>query len=158
MKAFEFRLERIAEIWQKEAEISREQLQLLLNELMRLENERHALLMQSESERTVLARRTDLTGQDLMAFSQFQGHVTRRSKEIDNQKAKVQTKAEAQRLIVLEAERRVKLLDRLRERKLQDWKLESARELENLASDSHLARLAAITSAARASKQPTLAW
>ncbi len=158
MKAFEFRLERIAEIWQKEAEISREQLQLLLNELMRLENERHALLMQSESERAVLARRTDLTGQDLMAFSQFQGHVTRRSKEIDDQKAKVQTKAEAQRLIVLEAERRVKLLNRLRERKLQDWKLESARELENLASDSHLARLAAITSAARASKQPTFAW
>jgi flagellar biosynthesis chaperone FliJ len=95
-------------------------------------------------------------GLDLLSFSQFQSYVGRRVKEIEQQTVKMQAKIEAQRLVVLEAERKVKLLERLRERKLQDWKLECDRELENLASDSHLARLAASASASRALEKAAL--
>jgi len=41
---------------------------------------------------------------------------------------------------VLEAQRRVRLLERLRERRFSEWEAELNRELEALAAESYLAR------------------
>jgi hypothetical protein len=43
---------------------------------------------------------------------------------------------------MLEARRRFRLLERLKERRHEDWRLARDRELEELASESYLARWA----------------
>jgi hypothetical protein len=46
----------------------------------------------------------------------------------------------AGRSAMLEARRRFRLLERLKQRRLEDWRLAGDKELEELASESYLAR------------------
>jgi flagellar export protein FliJ len=144
MKAFEFRLQRVADYRQQQLDLEKNRLQNLAGQMQRLEDERESLERQrKDAERNVAGRGENLTGEDVMALASFHEYVTRRSKEIQRQKTELAAKIEKQRTVVVEAERRVKLLDRLKDRKLQEWKASSDRELDDLAADSHLARLAA---------------
>ncbi len=83
-----------------------------------------------------------LAGRDLSALSGFRLYVERRAKELAAQR-KAQTKKLAERQqTMLEARRRCRLLERLRERRLAEWQSENARELEQVAAESYLARFA----------------
>ena len=63
-------------------------------------------------------------------------------KKIAARRAETLKKLEVQKLAMLEARRRCQLLERLKERRLEEWEAALARELEDLAADSHLAALA----------------
>jgi flagellar FliJ protein len=154
MKAFEFRLERIAEYRRQQADLARNELQRLISVFERLAAERNALEQQAIDMRASTMKRPDLSGQDLMALSAYEDHVSRQVRQIESKRAEVAKQVDKQRSIVLEAERNVKLLDRLRDRKFQEWRAESDRELDALAADSHLARLAAVRNIARAGVTP----
>jgi len=143
MKAFEFRLERIADYRRQQAEVARNELQRMTALLDRLAAERDSLEQRAIQMRANTMSRPDLTGQDLMALSAYEDHASRTVKQIDLKKAEVAKQVDKQRSVVLETERNVKLLDRLRDRKFQEWQAESDRELDALAGDSHMARLAA---------------
>ncbi|HXE15111.1 MAG TPA: hypothetical protein VN633_23505 [Bryobacteraceae bacterium] len=152
MKAFEFRLQRVADYRQQQLDVEKSRLQNLSGQMQRLEDERESLERQrKDAEHNVTGRGESLTGEDVMALAGFHEYVARRTKEIQQQKIELAAKIDKQRTMVVEAERSVKLLDRLKDRKLQEWKAASDRELEELAADSHLARLAAqkVTSSLR---------
>jgi hypothetical protein len=109
--------------------------------MVRLESESASLEAQrNEAERDV-TRRSDLRGEDLLALASFKEYLSRRESILSRQKTELATKIATQRTEVVEAERNVKLLGRLKDRKLQEWKSASDRELDDLAADSHLARL-----------------
>jgi flagellar export protein FliJ len=150
MKAFEFRLDRIAEFRRQEADMARGRLEALLSELNRLSAERAVLAEQRTAARSSVADRMDVTGEEWLALSQFQDYLGRCAKQIGERERQFRAAIDRQRAAVVEAERRVKLLDRLRERKFREWKTESERELDALAADSHLARIASVRSGARA--------
>lgn len=152
MKAFEFRLQRVADYRQQQLDLEKNRLQNLSGQMQRLDEERISLERQrSEAEHNVASRGENLTGEDVSALAGFQEYVARRAREMQQQKRELAAEIDQQRTVVVEAERRVKLLDRLKDRKLREWKASSDRELDELASDSHLARLAAqkITSSFR---------
>ena len=143
MKAFEFRLGRVADYRQQQAEIARTQLQAMLADLTRLD-EQIALLEARRSEaRTALSNQPQLTGADLLALSQYQEHIARQIARLAHTRREVAASVEKQRTKTLEAERAVKLLGRMREKQLDSWKAECDRELDALAADSYLARLSA---------------
>jgi flagellar export protein FliJ len=109
----------------------------------RLTAERDRVEQQAIEMRTATMSRPDLNGQDLMALSSYEDHAARTVRQIELKKTELAKQIDKQRSLVRVAELNVKLLDRLRDRKFQEWRAESDRELDALAADSHLARLAA---------------
>jgi flagellar export protein FliJ len=149
MKAFEFRLERVAEYRRQQADLARNELQRMTSIMDRLAAERDAVEQRAFEMRTNTMSRSDLNGQDLMALSAFEDHAARTVRQIELKKTELAKQIDKQRSLVRETERNVKLLDRLRDRKFQEWRAESDRELDALAADSHLARLAAAKTVSR---------
>jgi flagellar protein FliJ len=149
MKAFEFRLERIADYRRQQAELARNELQKLTMLVEQLTAERNSLEQQAVDMRASTMSRSDLSGQDLMSLSAYEDRLSRTVKQIEHKRADVSGQVDKQRSVLLETERNVKLLDRLRDRKFQEWQAESDRELDALAADSHMARLAAARTVSR---------
>jgi flagellar export protein FliJ len=141
MKAFEFRLQRILEFRLQQADVERAGLQKLLVQSSKLDDEAHNLQNQILEARQDAERQPSLTGGDFLALAQFEGFVIRRTAFIDSQQKQLKPLIERQRTVTIEAERSVKLLERLRERKLKEWAVARDKELDELAADSHLARL-----------------
>jgi hypothetical protein len=74
-------------------------------------------------------------------------------RDLDRKRIDVNNRISKQRSVVLEADRKVKLLDRLKDRKFQEWRAASDREIDELAADSHMAKLAAARTAARSTSR-----
>jgi len=81
-----------------------------------------------------------VAGRDLAALGAFRLRVRRREKEIDAQRLACRQELAVREAAMLEARRRCRLLERLKERRLAEWQSASNRELEALASESFLAR------------------
>ena len=91
----------------------------------------------------VEVRRWDpLAGRDLAALGRFRLLVQSREKQISLQRAECQRELALRKSAMLEARRRCRLLERLKERRLAEWTSARDRELEALASESYLARWA----------------
>lgn len=143
MKTFEFTLQRMLEFRRQQAEAERSRLQRLFAQLNAYEDEQIALRGEVDLAREAIADLASLEGQHLASLASFQGHAGRRSKEIDRLKAEMMPEVERQRLVVVESDRKVKLLDRLREQKYREWLIGRDKEIDELAADSYLARLSA---------------
>ena len=81
-----------------------------------------------------------LAGRDLAALGIFRLYMKKREGEIDLSREDCRKELAARRAAMLEARRRLRLLERLRERRYEEWRLANERELESLASESYLAR------------------
>ena len=79
-------------------------------------------------------------GHDLAAFGSFRLHVKKKNQELAASRAECAERMAAGRSAMLEARRRFRLLERLKQRRLEDWRLAGDKELEELASESYLAR------------------
>ncbi|HEX6546404.1 MAG TPA: hypothetical protein VF023_08865 [Bryobacteraceae bacterium] len=118
MKAFEFRLQRVADYRQQQLDLEKSRLHTLSSQMQRLEDEDKSLQRQrNDAEQNIAGRGERLTGEDVMALAGFHEYVARRTKEIHQQKIELAAKIDKQRTVVVEAERKVKLLDRLKDRK-----------------------------------------
>ncbi len=80
-----------------------------------------------------------VAGRDVTALGGYRLHVMAQEQEIAVSRAKHQTALEAQEAVMLEARRRCRLLERLRERRRAEWQAAGDREVEELASESYLA-------------------
>jgi uncharacterized sporulation protein YeaH/YhbH (DUF444 family) len=79
-----------------------------------------------------------LVGRDLAALGSYRLHVKMKKTEMGARRAECQEKLAAQQKAMLEARRRLRLLERLKDRRFQEWQSASNRELEGLAAESHL--------------------
>lgn len=80
-------------------------------------------------------------GEDYIALAHFEGHIGRRSAALETRRQQVLQQIAKQRAHVLEADRKLKLLEKLEARHHGEWIAARDKELDALASDSHLARL-----------------
>jgi hypothetical protein len=83
-----------------------------------------------------------IEGADLAVLDVFRRHVARRRAALAASRAQAQRELDMLQSAMLEARRRFRLLERLRDRRFAEWKEAEQRELDQLAADSHLARLA----------------
>jgi flagellar export protein FliJ len=81
-----------------------------------------------------------LAGRDLAALGNFRLFVKLKERDIARRRVECRQKLDAQQRVMLEARRRCRLLERLKERRLSEWELAENRELEQLAAESHLAQ------------------
>ena len=143
MRSFEFRRQLGLEVRRQQADVEIARLEKLTGQAQRLEDEQTWLLNQSVEARQELRAAAGIRGEDLMALSHFERYVESRSTTLRAERSKLQPHIDRQRTVVMDAERKVRLLEKLKERRIQEWKTACDCELEQLASESYLARLLA---------------
>ncbi|MBZ5583370.1 MAG: hypothetical protein LAQ30_14405 [Acidobacteriia bacterium] len=81
-----------------------------------------------------------VTGAELAALGEFRRAIQARKAEIAARRVRQVQKIAAQEAALMEARRRCRLLERLKEKRAGEWRSASDRELEEVASESYLAQ------------------
>lgn len=139
MKRFQFRLQKVMEWREKQLEIEDARLKQHAAGIAGLERTRAEIESAGIKAELQLRSSAAVSGQDLAALAGFRQWVGARKREIAARRAEAQKQLEAQQQVMLEARRRCRLLERLKERRLAEWQKECDRELDALASESYLA-------------------
>lgn len=135
MKAFYFRLQRVLQLRETEVKTEEAKLEYLYSERTRMESERDALNNSVDRMSSAVRGQQFLRPSDLVALDQYKEHVKRELVRFAQKLAAHETEIEKQRARVTAARARVKLLEKLREKRHNEWGTERDRELEELAAD-----------------------
>jgi hypothetical protein len=81
-----------------------------------------------------------VAGGELAALGSYRLHVKLKETELAIPRAECRKELNRRENVMLEARRRLRLLERLRERRLEEWCAERDKELEELASEAYLAK------------------
>ena len=139
MKAFRFRLEQALR-WrsvQRDAEKTK-----VAAAAKRLSEVTSELEVQRSQLREAVTQLSPVTSGAALAFlGAFRDKTSRRIAELERAEAKARTEVDALTKALLEANRRVKLVENLKQTKRTEWQAAFDRELEAFASESFLGRL-----------------
>ncbi|HWB86789.1 MAG TPA: hypothetical protein VG675_21775 [Bryobacteraceae bacterium] len=140
MTAFRFPLLKVLEWRRTQLELAELKFKQQAAALADLDRQRTALEASgAQAERDVRAQ-NGIVGSDLAALGGFRLHIRAQQKELAARRTEYQRKLAAQQHVVLEANRRCRLLERLQERRRAEWEAARDRELEEMASESYLAQ------------------
>jgi flagellar export protein FliJ len=140
MKTFRFPLQKALELRDMQLGLEEAKFQKAAATVAAADREREALLaIRADAEAEVRGAPT-VAGEDLASLSAFQRHAEMQEKRILAHRAQCVTAMEAQRAVMLEARRALRLLERLKDKRKAEWNLEAAKEIEEMASESYLAQ------------------
>jgi len=140
MTSFRFRLERVLELRRTQLEVEEAGYRERAAELAALDRSRAEVEAAGIRAEIEVREWSPVSGHELAALGSFRLHVRAREADLAVRRMACVRKLDEQRKAMLEARRRCRLLERLRERRLEEWQAESNRELEELAAESYLAR------------------
>ncbi|HEY7392614.1 MAG TPA: hypothetical protein VH640_29100 [Bryobacteraceae bacterium] len=141
MTTFRFRLEKVLELRCKQLELEEAKYQQCVRQVADLQAERSRMEAAGIGAETQVRAWSPVTGNDLAALANYRKYIAAQEQQIAVRHDEAQKLAEEQQKAMLEARRRCELLERLKERKRAEWQAAADRELEQLAAESHLARL-----------------
>jgi flagellar export protein FliJ len=143
MQSFHFRLARILD-WRR-TELAAEEARLapLVAEWSRLEAARIEVAAARDRTRRDLLAAAALEGRDLVAHAAFRARLAKEQAALERQSAACRERMAGQRARIVDAHRRVRLLEKLRDRRREEWRALWDRELESFASEAYLARWSA---------------
>jgi flagellar protein FliJ len=139
VKSFRFPLDKALEWRRAQLEVEEARFKREVATLAELDRRRDALRDSARLAEARVREWESVTGSDLTALAEFRLHVRAREQEMALQRADQLKRIAASQASMLEARRRCRLLERLRERRLEEWRGAESRELEELASESYLA-------------------
>jgi flagellar export protein FliJ len=142
MSVFRFRLAKVLEWRRTELTLAETRFRRQAATLAALDGTRAALDASAIRAEMLVRDSPRIEGADLAALDVFRRHVARRRAALAASRAQAQQELDRLQSAMLEARRRFRLLERLRDRRFAEWKEAEDRELDQLASDSHLAGLA----------------
>jgi len=140
MNAFHFPLQRVLDWRRTQLELEEARFKQQLAAMAALDRERAGWEAAAIKAEIQVRDWNPLAGGDLAALGSFRVNVRDREKEIDVRRAACRKSLDEQQIAMLEARRRCRLLERLRERRLREWQSAGDRELEQMAAESFLAR------------------
>jgi hypothetical protein len=135
LKAFRFSLERVLEWRRTSLTLEEGKLENLRAEVEALLREREELWRRIAALGAEAVEGKSLRAGDLIALERFRLRLLREVEVMTERIKERQAAAAAQAVVVTEARRRVRLVDRLKGRRYEDWKLEADREMETLAGE-----------------------
>jgi flagellar export protein FliJ len=140
LKNFRFSLERVLS-WRR-TELEREEASLapLLAERSRLETAGQRILADLARAGRELVAAGPVDGSDLSALAGYRARLEKERTANERDRAGSTESIALQRARVTEAHRRFRLLEKLRGRRLEEWRAGWNREMESLASEAFLAR------------------
>ena len=139
MKSFEFQLQKALEWRQAQLELEEVKFKQHLAEVASLDSARAALRAAGSHAEVQVRGWQPVAGRDVTALGGYRLRVQEQEQEIAGRRAQRQTALEKQQAAMLEARRRCRLLERLKERRQNEWQKAGNRELEELAAESFLA-------------------
>lgn len=138
MKSFQFPLQKVLEWRQNQLEREEVKFKQHLEEVAALDRARESLEAAGLCAEVQVREWRPVAGRDVGALGGFRTHVQAQEQAIAGRRAQRQTALEKQQAAMLEARRRCRLLERLRERRRTEWQTAGNRELEDLAAESFL--------------------
>ena len=140
MRNFRFSLERVLSWRGTELQAEEARLAALFAERIRLDAARAEIGAARERAGNQMLEAEAVDGIELESLEGYQRRMEKELIAVDRQRAQTGEEILKQRARVVDAHRRVRLLEKLRDRRLGEWRLAWQRETENLASESFLAR------------------
>jgi len=140
MRAFRFRLDRVLDWYEKRYQEEENRVAQCLVALTQVRESIARLKAERvRVESDVIARAT-LHARDLVALGRYRLGAKRRESELNIERERRESALEQQRQRAQEARRRLKLLEKLRERRFSEFLYAENREIENLAAEAYTAR------------------
>jgi len=140
MKAFRFGLERVLD-WRRmeldQAEMAFKQQSAALAEIDRQRIEMEAADLRTQAE---VRAWKPVSGGDLAALEACRVETQKRQERLQASRAESEKELAGRWKAMMAARRRLRLLERLKERRLSEWRAARDRELEDQAAESYLAK------------------
>ena len=140
MNAFRFPLQKVLDWRKTELGIEEARYRRQIEMLAEIDRERARLEGAGAAAEEQVREWNPVVGGELSALGSFRLHMKHREFALAQPRAECLQKIAAQQQAMLAARRRLRLLERLRERRLAEWTSARDREVEELASESYLAR------------------
>jgi len=140
VKKLSFRLQRVLDWRAAQVRVEEVQLSRLREALQAVDGEIASVQRASAAaQREILAARS-ASGAELALLNQFREHSTLRTRQLAQRRAAAQQAIDRQMEVVTERRRQARLLERLRERRVQEWRTASEHETEADAAEGYLLR------------------
>jgi flagellar export protein FliJ len=136
MKTFRFPLDRALHIRRAQLEIEQAKLQRLTRGLEQLDVTATGIQTEAAATRQLIIVQPG----DTSTMPDYQRGIKSRLEKLRQQKQDLLKRRQEQQRLTVEAERRVKLLEKLREQRFAEWEAAMEREQESFAGDAYLAR------------------
>ncbi len=140
MTRFHFRLQSVMEWREKQLELEESRFKQLAGEIAQLDRMQVDLEAAGAGAEIEVRRTARILGQDLVALAGYRRWLQDRMRQVARERAGAQRRLASQEQAMLEARRRCRLLERLKERRLADWQGALNKELDEVAAESYLAR------------------
>jgi hypothetical protein len=140
MKSFRFSLDRVLGWRKTQATLAESKLERLRADLRAIRQEENDVVQRQSQVESETVRSISVFGADLGALESVRRWARSEGCRLAAAAASLETAIAAQDREVVEARRRVLLLERLRERRLAGWKADFERELAELAGESAIAQ------------------
>ncbi len=140
MKAFRFPLEKALDWRRIQLELEEVRYKQQVGEVAGLDCQRAEVEASGIRAEIQVREWRPIAAGDLTALGEFRLHVKARESAIARQRFEAAQKLAEQQKLMLEARRRCRLLERLKERRLAEWTVARDHEVEETAAESYLAR------------------
>ena len=140
MKSFQFPLEKALAWRRTQLELEEVRYKQQLAALAGLDRQRAEVEASGIRAEIQVREWNPVAAGDLSALGSFRRHVKHQESEIARRRFEAAQKLADQQKVMLEARRRCRLLEHLKERRLAEWTVERDRELDQVAAESFLAR------------------
>jgi flagellar export protein FliJ len=140
VKAFRFPLDRALHIRRAQFEIEQAKLQLITREREQLEIKVTEIVTEAATARRTLATQALLVPGEISTMPDYQRGTKQMLLKLEQQKVDLARRSQEQKRQTLEAERKVKLLEKLREKRFDEWETQMEKDQEAFTADAYLAR------------------
>jgi len=140
MKRFAFSLERVLSWRRMQARVERLRWERIRTELRAIEEQRERLRAEHQRAAERLRSVGSVLGAELAGLDNFRRHVEAERARLEPKRAECEQRLLAQMRVTSAKEREVKVLEHLRERRVETWTAELDRETEQQAAETYLSR------------------
>lgn len=140
MQRFQFRLERVLEWRRKKCRMEENRLTACLGLVRATERKIEQLRAERTSIDRELLARSAIPAADLLNLGHYRLRADKEEGELAEERRQRLRSASEQRARVQQAQQNVKLLEKMRERRLEEHTVLAGRELEQAAAEGYLAR------------------
>lgn len=137
MKNFRFQLDSLLRLRTRELETEEMRLATMRADLTRLERSIQHTVAESQNTSHAVASGAS-SGAELGQLQHYRNALARKLKGMVKERSACQFQIEQQQRKVVEANRRKRLIERLKERRLAEWTAEVEKEFQQLAEETYL--------------------
>jgi flagellar export protein FliJ len=140
MKKFSFPLTRVMEFRRTQARLEEVKLEALYAGLRAMDTREATLIQRRVKSEKELKSAPSATGRELELFNNYGLAMKDELKRMDKTRVECRKRIDAQLAVLIRKRREVKLLEHLKDQRLEKWEHEMTKELDSQAEEAYLAK------------------